>query len=118
MSDISLLIGAGFSVPEGYKKASEINDRLKEISSDEILIDGEGTASFKNGQNDLNARLTIIEREFVSRFLSFYKTEVINKIDFDYELFYDYYKKIQSGIEKSPKIRSFFKNFKNEFKIP
>jgi hypothetical protein len=117
MPHISFLLGAGFSVPDGYKTSNQINNRLKTISSNEIEIDSDGTAFFLEGAEDINAISSFLEREFVSSFLEFYKNQVLNEREFDYEQFYDFYKGLERGEIKSPSFRKFSKNFKNQFNI-
>ena len=115
MSDTAILIGAGFSVPDGYKKASDLNRRLRQINPDDILIHSSGTALFLNGQKDNNAHLSVPKRYFVSQFIEFYVTKVVKLEDFDYEEFYDYYKWLQRGTIKSADFDEFCKKYKKEF---
>ncbi len=97
--DISFLLGAGFSVDAGYPTAKQLNERLRKINKDEILIDGSGISFLlKPGEVDVNANLSNKKRKFVQEFLEFYvSNELSSEDEFDYELFYDW------AIERSNK---------------
>ena len=44
--EISFLIGAGFSIPEGYPKTEDINRKLGKIYENEIFISTDDAAFF------------------------------------------------------------------------
>jgi hypothetical protein len=50
MKEISILIGAGFSVPDKYLTRLGINEKLRIIKESEIEIGSNGNAFFLNGQ--------------------------------------------------------------------
>lgn len=113
---VSILLGAGFSVPASYPTASQLNSRLKQILADEILIHSSGTALFLRGQVDTNAMLSRRKRTFVEKFLEFYnsKIESVNQT-FHYEDFFDYYIDLLRGVNSDVDYTSFCSTFKNEF---
>lgn len=115
MKEISFILGAGFSLPDGYPTRKEINKRLCKISHDDILIHPDGTAMFLDEQDVVKADWTgiPIDRCFVEEFLHFYNTEILKSIsDFDYEVFYDLYK----GIEHNQIQCEQFERFANDFR--
>lgn len=118
--NISFLLGAGFSAPDKYPTRKEINERLKKISHEEIMIHTDGTALFLNGQKDPNVNWTNIkEKLFVEKFLEFYNNEILNNDEtFDYEIFYDFYQGLHFGKSENIKFDSFAEKFKKEYDYP
>jgi hypothetical protein len=45
---LSFIIGAGFSAPDKYPTRKELNERLRKITHDEIIIHTDGSAWFLN----------------------------------------------------------------------
>lgn len=89
MSEMSLLLGAGFSVNQGYPTASELNKRLEELNHEDFYVHTSGVVVMK-------------EREFPDP--CFYSDHAIGKFflielieyytkenSFNYEEFYDFY---------------------------
>lgn len=113
---LSFIIGAGFSVPDKYPTRKELNERLRKISHDEIMIHTSGFAMFLNGQDDPNANGTNREQKlFVEKFLNYYTTTIIDKIEsFDYELFFDYYQGLHYERLKCSKFIEFANQFRKE----
>ena len=114
MKHLSFLLGSGFSVPDGYPTTSQINNRLKSISQNEIHIHSSGSAWFLNGQVDRNAWSRTEQKLFVQRFLEFYNHEVIPGEEFNYEIFYDFYSDLRRTDELSEKCSKFFDDFRKE----
>lgn len=110
-NNISLLLGAGFSIPEGYPTTADINKRLKKISQDEIHIHSSGSAWFLNGKEDLNSWSRKEEKFFVQKFLEFYNSEIIEGKDFHYEDFFDYYSELSRPNGLDSKSQIFFEKF-------
>ena len=74
---VSILVGSGFSIPEGLPGVRLLNKRLSKIDENEILIHTDQRAIFLNGQNDPNRWCRSDERFFLQEFLEFYNTEVL-----------------------------------------
>jgi SIR2-like domain len=115
---ISFLIGSGFSKADGLPLVGEINQRLRKINEDEILIHTNGITIFLNGQQNHNAWSRKIERLFIQEFLEFYCSKVIDEeANFHYEDFYDYYYNYLMGDYVNPNlINTFCDSFINKYK--
>lgn len=110
-TQISILIGAGFSTEAGIPTRNEINFRLKNLKASEFFIDSEGTTHFLKQPNPNSNWLHINERNFIEEMILFYNSIISN--DFDYEDFYDYCFNLLSDIDNQ-KFDTFFKNYKAE----
>jgi len=115
---LSFIIGAGFSVPDSYPTRKELNERLRQISHDEIMIHTDGTAMFLNGQKDPNANWTNVEeKKFVEEFLNYYTSTIIPGLEhFDYESFFDYYQGLRRGRLKCSRFDKFTDTFRRNNK--
>jgi len=114
--EISFLLGAGFSVPDGYPTRKEINERLKKINHDEILIHTNGFAKFLEDDFDPNASwMHIEERFFVEEFLKFYNVGILKSEEFDYERFFDFYNELLRETTSSYEFESFYDDFCKKF---
>ncbi len=112
-TEISILIGAGFSAEAGIPTRKEINTRLKNLKANDFLIESEGTTHFLN-QPDVNAHwLNVIERNFIEAMISFYNSSISN--EFDYEEFYDYCFNLSYGADDK-KFDAFFQSYVDEKK--
>jgi len=90
--EFSFLIGAGFSIPEGYPKTDEINSRLRKIDQNDIEINSEGVAYFLSNNQKPSDIFGENERLFIQEFLRFYNKEILKeKESFHYEKFFDFY---------------------------
>lgn len=114
---LSLLLGAGFSVPAKYPTRTVLNKRLCKISHEEILVHTDGTAFFLDGQIDQNAHWTNKEeKHFIEEFLNFYSSEILeNTKDFDYEDFFDYYHGLLHEKTDCQKFEYFANSFRSKF---
>lgn len=113
MRQISILLGAGFSVPDNYPTRWGVNERLRKIDASEISVDTGGPAIFLNGQIDLNSHwMGVEERNFIQLFLEFYNSEILEQKEFDYEEFFDFYHGLKKGTIKSDKFENFADNFR------
>ena len=111
-SNISLLIGSGFSIPEGLPGVKQLNERLSKIDESEILIHSDQSAGFLNGQVDVNERFGRIERKFLQEFLEHYNQHVLTDGEtFHYETFYDFYSVYLVHGDNSESIEGFYKEF-------
>lgn len=107
---ISLLLGSGFSIPEGLPSTSQLNKRMSKIDEGEILIHTDQTAMFLHGQHDPNRWSGRDERFFLQEFLEFYNNEVLKPgEEFHYETFYDYYSGYLTNNENSEAIEKFWR---------
>jgi len=111
-SKVSILVGSGFSIPEGIKGVSELNERLSRIDESEILIDSFQRASFIDGQENYNRNNKRDKRIFIQEFLNYYNSKVLKSSDqFHYEKFYDFYSSYQIDKKNTKIIDSFYKQF-------
>lgn len=116
MSDISLLVGSGFSIPYSYPSTTVLNQKLGVINADDISIHTSGNARFLNGQEEPNNWwMRPEERKFIQDFLSFYNTKILTKNNsFHYEEFYDYYKNMLKTENYSQEFTEFINAFMEE----
>lgn len=113
---ISLLLGSGFSIPEGLPSTSQLNRRMSKIDEGEILIHTDQTAIFLNGQEDRNRLSGRDERLFLQEFLEFYNKEVLRPgEEFHYETFYDFYSGYLTNNENSAAIEKFWADFNERY---
>jgi hypothetical protein len=92
MRNISFLLGAGFSVNQGYPVASTLNNKIIELKVSDFGIANCGTVfNIVNG-NDITLNYGHI-RSFLVEFIAFYNSKYP---PFNYEEFYDYYKRLQN----------------------
>jgi hypothetical protein len=113
---ISLLLGSGFSIPEGLPSTSQLNQRMSMIGEDEILIHTDQTAIFLNGQEDRNRWSGRDERLFLQEFLKYYSKEVLKPgEEFHYETFYDFYSGYLTNNENAEAIEKFWKDFNEKY---
>lgn len=114
--ELSFIIGAGFSAPDNYPTRKELNEKLRKISHEEIMIHTDGSAMFLNGQTYPNAKWTNIEqRLFVEKFLDYYTSMIVPNIEsFDYESFFDYYQGLHYGRLKCSRFENFADIFRKE----
>ena len=93
--NISLLLGSGFSIPEGLPSVSRINNKLSKIKETDFYLSSDQTAGFYHSDwKDPNGWMpgSHLDRLFVEEFTSFYCTEYLNDKSemYDYEKFYDF----------------------------
>jgi hypothetical protein len=112
---VSILVGSGFSIPEGLPGVRDLNKRLSKINESEILIHTDQRAIFLHGQEDLNRWSRADERIFLQEFLEFYNSDILKPDeDFHYETFYDFYSVYLSKGENKEAIESFYKKFNDK----
>lgn len=115
MKHFSFLLGSGFSIPDGYPSTTQLNERLKKISADEIKIHTSMSARFlENGEKDLNPWSGKEDKLFVQKFLAFYNEQVLQGKEFHYEDFYDFYTELHSNETLDEKSQKFFDDFRKE----
>ena len=87
---ISLLIGAGFSAPQGYPTGNQLSKKLLNCDTDKFAFNNDGTLVV----NDDGSKPNIISAynkyfEFFVDLMNYYNNQIKT---FDYEKFYDYCK--------------------------
>lgn len=117
MQHLSFLLGAGFSVAAGYPTAKKINERLSNLTANEIDIHSSGTAWFNNGKPNPNQWLRYKENMFIERYTQWYVDEVLKgkKELYDYEKFYDYTNQLKRRQIIVDSFNEFYKGFDKEF---
>lgn len=109
---ISLLLGSGFSIPEGLPSVTSLNKRLCKIDESEILIHTDQTAIFLSGQEDPNRWCRRDERLFVQEFLEYYNSTILKPGEsFHYETFYDFYALYLHAGQNRKEIETFHEAF-------
>jgi len=113
---VSILIGSGFSIPDGLPDVTQLNKRLAYINEGEIMIHSDLTAFFLNGYDDPNRWQNRDERLFLQEFLEFYNEEILKADDsFHYETFYDFYSGYLTKREFKTEIEWFHKRFEKKY---
>lgn len=94
MRNISFLLGAGFSVNQGYPTANSLNQGILNLTDKDFGITSIGTICkvIDNDDHTLNYRHI---RTFLIDLIANY-TKI--NVEFNYEEFYDYYKRLQNNI--------------------
>ncbi|MEM7549487.1 MAG: SIR2 family protein [Bacteroidota bacterium] len=115
MKQVSLLLGAGFSIPKGYPSGGQLNEIIANFNPDEYTI---GTAyeliKLEEGQEDIfwySSHNTY--KFFLSEMIAFFNSH----FEFDYEEFYDFLQDPE-GYNKDLKdnFNRFFKEFSDKYK--
>ncbi|RZL50782.1 MAG: hypothetical protein EOP00_02690 [Pedobacter sp.] len=109
-TEISFLIGAGFSVEAGIPTRNEINSKLKDLQWEDFIIGSEATTYFLQKPDPNSHWVNVTERKFIQALISFYNS--FNN-EFDYENFYDYCYKIHDG-QKDLNFEVFFKKYQSD----
>lgn len=113
---VSILVGSGFSIPEGLPSVTQLNERLSKINESEILIHTDQRALFLKGQDDPNRWANRDERFFLQEFLEFYNKEVLQTGEiFHYETFYDFYSGYLANEENKKVIEKYCLSFNLKF---
>jgi hypothetical protein len=116
--EFSFLIGAGFSIPEGYPKTDEINSRLRKIDKNDIEINSEGVANFLSKNQKPSDIFGETERLFIQEFLKFYNKEILKGTEsFHYEKFFDFYTdliRVKSTKKTVQRFNTFINGFNRE----
>ncbi len=89
MSQISLLLGAGFSVNKGYPTAYQLNSKITSLQSEQFTVAQQGSVCWlKNGQADpyIHDQYHTFKL-FTLELIAFYASNH----NFNYEEFFDYY---------------------------
>ena len=94
MRNISFLLGAGFSVNQGYPVASKLNQKIIDLTKDDFGISSLQTIFKIEDNDDYTLNYSHI-RTFLIELVAHYNNTYG---EFNYEMFYDYYKKLQDNV--------------------
>jgi len=96
MSQISFLLGAGFSVNKGYPTANQLNNKITSLKASDFTVAPQGSVCWlKDGQEDIfGYDQNNIFKLFTLKLIAFYAANQ----QFNYEQFFDYY----TNINKEP----------------
>lgn len=87
MQNISLLLGAGFSMPAGFPSASVVNERVKLTRNEDFVIGSNGTVDYRRNPKFItHSPYSYRYNELLSA-ITYYE---IKEGNIDYEEFYDY----------------------------
>ncbi|MDZ7846965.1 MAG: hypothetical protein U5L96_09430 [Owenweeksia sp.] len=112
MKEISLILGSGFSVPDGMKTVGQINDTLANLDEKDIYIHSDMTLILLNGQEKPGFSIHRGDELFFIHFIKWYIENVEG--DFNYERFYDYVTSYQRFQNHKDELEPFFQDFKRE----
>lgn len=107
---ISLLLGSGFSAPDGMKTVRQINDEISHLKVNDIFIHSDKTFILLKGQIKPKFSLHPTDELFFIEFIKFYIQHT--KKPFNYEELFDFVTSyIRFGNHKGD-IQTFFTSFK------
>jgi len=117
----SLLLGSGFSRPDGMPSLDFINQRLGSLKETDFYLYQEMSAGFYSNDDyrDPNAQITKNDRRFAEQFISFYINQEL-KGDyalFNYEVFFDYFIEFLYEKKHETYVGEFCEKYKQEYKI-
>lgn len=115
MIEFSLLLGAGFSVNQGYPTAKQLNSKLAKLKPDDFWIDTSGNISLKDKEEEDPCWYTDYAKfkHFVVILIQFF----IKMQDFNYEEFYDFYNRIFRKEVSNKKFQQLCDDFRSEYQI-
>lgn len=117
--ELSIILGSGFSVPEGLPKVSDINNKLCNLKKDDFYLTSAQTAGFYNSDyRDPNDWSSHADRLFAQEFTTYYREIVLggDATSFNYEVFYDYITDFIRYQKDKERIGSFCNKFREPFK--
>lgn len=112
MKSLSLVIGSGFSVPDGIKTVREINDIIVNLQEEDIDIFPDMTFKLLDGHNKSTCSTHWADKKFFIHFIHWYLSQIED--DFKYDVFYDYITSFKRFGNNKNKIETFFEKFKHE----
>lgn len=112
MNEISLLLGAGFSVNKGYPTANQLNNKITSLTADEFTVAQQGSVCWlEAGQQD---PFTYTSYHAVKLFtLELIALYAAKNEYFNYEEFFDYY----SNVNKPEFRDEDFEKFCDDFRV-
>jgi len=119
MEEISLMLGAGFSVNQGYPTAQILNQELIGLSIDDFYIATDGNLVLcEKGQEDPFAYSDyVIQKHYLVELITFYRTCYCIGGEFSYEIFYDFVEDLFHERIHDAEFELFSVNFRNKYKI-
>jgi hypothetical protein len=112
MKSISLIIGSGFSIPDGMRSVNQINQILKNLKEIDIYIHSDMTFILLNGQEKPTFSIHSGDEKFFIQFIDWYIN--LSKGEFNYEIFYDYITSFKRFGNHKNDIEPFFEEFKRD----
>jgi hypothetical protein len=112
MKSISLIIGSGFSVPDGMKTVGQINELLINLKENDIYIHSDMTFILLNGQEKPSFTIHWGDEKFFIQFIQWYIGQ--SQDEFNYEIFYDYVTSFKRFGNHKNEIEPFFDEFKRD----
>ncbi len=112
MKHVSLIIGSGFSVPDGMKTVGQINETLTGLEEKDIYIHSDMTLILLNGQEKPEFPIHRGDERFFVQFIQWYISKSNGK--FNYERFYDYVTSFKRFEKHKEEIEPFFEAFKRD----
>ncbi|QNR24876.1 SIR2 family protein [Croceimicrobium hydrocarbonivorans] len=115
MKQTSILLGAGFSVNQGYPTANQFNEILVNLDPEDFCVHTDGTVIKKNREDEDPFWYTqdSKHRHFVTRLIQLYKE--LSEGLFNYEEFYDFYNEIRRGERECHEFDELCNGFREEF---
>jgi hypothetical protein len=111
MKEISILLGSGFSSPDGIKTVGEINKYILSLKLEDIYIHPDMTIFVVNGYEKPVSSLHYGDELFFIELISFYNQTVDS---FNYERFYDFVTSFNKFETYKDDLEPFFAKFKKE----
>jgi hypothetical protein len=112
MKSISLIIGSGFSVPDGMKTVGQINQILINLKENDIHIQSDMSFILLNGKVKPSSTIHWGDEKFFIHFIEWYVNQV--KHEFNYEIFFDYITSFKRFGNHIKEIEPFFSAFKRD----
>lgn len=112
MRSISLIIGSGFSVPDGMRTVGQINKLLINLKENDINIHSDMTFLLLNGQEKPSFSIHWGDKKFFIQFIQWYIGQCQD--EFNYEKFYDYVTSFKRFGNHKNEIETFFDEFKSD----
>lgn len=110
MPSISLLLGAGFSVPKGYPTGKELNKQILACDGTKFTFYGDGRV-IKKYPGAIYRNSYELSFDFLRKLIRFYNDNIKS---FDYEEFYDYLVEEAHEDERVEEIAKPFLQMKNQ----
>lgn len=114
MTEVSIILGAGFSAEAKIPLRKELNSVLEKLTSQEFITNSLGTSYFLNEPDPNSHWINVHERNFTEALIKFYTSKISKK--FDYEDFYDYCHKVSEENDKF--FDSFFCDYAKRTSFP
>lgn len=117
VKQVSILIGSGFSMPEGLPSVKRINEIMRALKAEDFYLFSDQSVGFYFGDTkDPNAWLSVKDRTFAEDFTAFYCGEILNgdPVKYNYEVFYDYISDFIRDENDKDKISNFCNGFRQK----